>query len=163
MATAVFPAATALLRARSRDDGSVELHHHRGRHPRPGFAPPGREFSRFSFLSVDGSLRWRLGRRARILVRALERQHQFDQLLFAQLLQITAFHQPMDSEIGARGKGVGNYIKSEYLAGFASEYLAGLNRNLQLAKDWECLNRKALAFLRLASIRLMLRKLCNPA
>jgi hypothetical protein len=32
MATAVFPAATALLRARSRDDGSVELHHHRGRH-----------------------------------------------------------------------------------------------------------------------------------
>jgi hypothetical protein len=32
-----------------------------------------------------------------------------------------------------------------------------------LAKDWECLNQKALAFLRLASIRLMLRKLCNPA
>lgn len=32
----------------------------------------------------------------------------------------------------------------------------------RLAKDWECLNRKALAFLRLASIRLMLRKLCNP-
>jgi hypothetical protein len=29
-----------------------------------------------------------------------------------------------------------------------------------LAKDWECLSRKALAFLRLASIRLMLRKLC---
>jgi len=27
-----------------------------------------------------------------------------------------------------------------------------------LAKDWENLNRKALAFLRLASIRLMLRK-----
>ena len=33
----------------------------------------------------------------------------------------------------------------------------------RLAKDWECLNHKALAFLRLASIRLMLRKLCNPA
>jgi hypothetical protein len=32
----------------------------------------------------------------------------------------------------------------------------------RLAKDWENLNRKALAFLRLASIRLMLRKLCNP-
>src|ERR1700694_4302638 len=31
----------------------------------------------------------------------------------------------------------------------------------RLAKDWECLNRKALAFLRLASIRLMLRKLCQ--
>jgi transposase len=33
----------------------------------------------------------------------------------------------------------------------------------RLAKDWENLNRKALAFLRLASIRLMFRKLCNPA
>jgi putative transposase len=41
--------------------------------------------------------------------------------------------------------------------------LAWLNRCRRLAKDWECLNRKALAFLRLASIRLMLRKLCNPA
>ena len=37
-----------------------------------------------------------------------------------------------------------------------------LNRCRRLAKDWENLNRKALAFLRLASIRLMLRKLCNP-
>jgi putative transposase len=33
----------------------------------------------------------------------------------------------------------------------------------RLAKDWENLNRKALAYLRLASIRLMLRRLCNPA
>jgi transposase len=40
--------------------------------------------------------------------------------------------------------------------------LAWLNRCRRLAKDWEKLNRKALAFLRLASIRLMLRKLCNP-
>ncbi len=40
--------------------------------------------------------------------------------------------------------------------------LAWLNRCRRLAKDWESLNRKALAFLRLASIRLMLRKLCNP-
>jgi len=31
-----------------------------------------------------------------------------------------------------------------------------------LAKDWENLNRKALVFLCLASIRLILRKLCNP-
>jgi hypothetical protein len=37
---------------------------------------------------------------------------------------------------------------------------AWLNRCRRLAKDWECLSRKALAFLRLASIRLMLRKLC---
>jgi transposase len=36
-----------------------------------------------------------------------------------------------------------------------------LNRCRRLAKDWECLNQKALAFLRLASIRIMLRKLCQ--
>jgi transposase len=41
--------------------------------------------------------------------------------------------------------------------------IAWLNRRQRLAKYWENLNRKALAFLRLASIRLMLRKLCNPA
>ena len=40
---------------------------------------------------------------------------------------------------------------------------AWLGRCRRLAKDWENLNRKALAFLRLASIRLMLRKLCSPA
>src|SRR5215469_7845632 len=39
---------------------------------------------------------------------------------------------------------------------------AWLGRCRRLAKDWECLNRKALTFLKLASIRLMLRKLCNP-
>jgi transposase len=39
---------------------------------------------------------------------------------------------------------------------------AWLGRCRRLAKDWECLNRKALAFLQLASIRLMLRKICNP-
>ena len=40
--------------------------------------------------------------------------------------------------------------------------LAWFGRCRRLAKDWENINRKALAFLRLASIRLMLRKLCNP-
>ena len=39
--------------------------------------------------------------------------------------------------------------------------IAWLNRCRRLAKDWECLNRKALAFLRLASIRFMVRKLCQ--
>jgi transposase len=39
--------------------------------------------------------------------------------------------------------------------------IAWLNRCRRLAKDWECLNRKALAFLRWASVRLMLRKLCQ--
>ena len=38
---------------------------------------------------------------------------------------------------------------------------AWLNRCRRLAKDWENLTRNALAFLRLASIRLMLRRL-NP-
>jgi len=36
-----------------------------------------------------------------------------------------------------------------------------LNRCRRLAKDWECLNRSALAFLRWASVRIMLRKLCQ--
>jgi transposase len=39
--------------------------------------------------------------------------------------------------------------------------IAWLNRCRRLAKDWENPNRNALAFLKLASIRLMLRKLCN--
>lgn len=40
---------------------------------------------------------------------------------------------------------------------------AWFNRCRRLAKDWECLNVKALAFLKLASIRLMTRRLCNPS
>ena len=40
---------------------------------------------------------------------------------------------------------------------------AWFGRCRRLAKDLECLNRKGRAFLRLASIRLMMRKLCNPA
>ena len=39
--------------------------------------------------------------------------------------------------------------------------LAWLNRCRRLAKDVENRTRNALAFLKLASIRLMLRKLCN--
>jgi putative transposase len=39
--------------------------------------------------------------------------------------------------------------------------LAWLNRCRRLAKDFENLHRSALAFVKLASIRLMLRKLCN--
>jgi len=40
---------------------------------------------------------------------------------------------------------------------------AWLNRCRRLAKDWENLTRNALAFLRLASIRLMLRRLNQPS
>jgi len=39
---------------------------------------------------------------------------------------------------------------------------AWLNRCRRLAKDFENLTRIALTFVKLASIRLMLRKLCNP-
>ena len=40
---------------------------------------------------------------------------------------------------------------------------AWLGRCRMLARDWENFNQKAIAFLRLASIRLILIKLCNPA
>ena len=39
--------------------------------------------------------------------------------------------------------------------------IAWLNRCRRLAKDWENLSSRALAFVHLASIRMMLRKLCN--
>jgi transposase len=39
--------------------------------------------------------------------------------------------------------------------------LAWLGRCRRLAKDWECLNQRARGFLLLASIRLMVRRLCR--
>ena len=65
--------------------------------------------------------------------------------------------------------GVEIVKRSDAVKGFAivpkrwivERTIAWLNRCRQLAKDWECLSRKALAFLHLASIRLMLRKLCQ--
>jgi transposase len=39
--------------------------------------------------------------------------------------------------------------------------IAWLNRCRRLAKDWERMNQNALAFLRWASVRLMVRKLCQ--
>jgi transposase len=41
--------------------------------------------------------------------------------------------------------------------------IAWLNRCRRLAKDWECLNRRALAFLQWASVRRMLRRLCQES
>lgn len=41
--------------------------------------------------------------------------------------------------------------------------IAWLNRCRRLAKDWERFNHSALAFLRWASIRLMLRRLCQTS
>ena len=54
--------------------------------------------------------RRRLGRCAGVLLRPLKPKHQLDQLLLAQLLQISPIHPHMDSEIETRGKGVGSYI-----------------------------------------------------
>jgi transposase len=39
--------------------------------------------------------------------------------------------------------------------------IAWLNRCRRIARDWECLNRSALVFLRWASIHRMLRRLCQ--
>ena len=46
----------------------------------------------------------------------------------------------------------------DFTAGWQVEVL---NRCRRLAKDWENLNRKARAFLLMASIRLMVRRLCR--
>ena len=46
-------------------------------------------------------------------------------------------------------------------AGWSNGRFAWLGRCRRLAKDFENLSRNALAFLNLASIRLMLRRLCS--
>lgn len=46
----------------------------------------------------------RLRRRARVFLGPLKLQHQFDQLLLAELLQITSIHAPMDSDFLCLGK-----------------------------------------------------------
>ena len=51
--------------------------------------------------------RWRFRRRAGVFLGALEPEHQFDQLLLAEPLQITPIHPAMDSEIARLGKGAG--------------------------------------------------------
>lgn len=59
--------------------------------------------------------------------------------------------------------------RSDHVKGFAvlprrwvvERTFAWLNRCRRLAKDWENLSHRALVFLRLASIRLMVRRLCN--
>ena len=76
----------------------------------------------------------------------------------------------LDTEI-VRPKGMRSIKRSDQAKGFVvlpkrwivERTIAWLNRCRRLAKDWENLNRNALAFLQLASIRLMLRKLCNPS
>jgi hypothetical protein len=57
--------------------------------------------------------RRRLRRRARCLLGMLHPQHQLDQFVLRQPLQITSIHNPMDSGISGDGKGVGNYTSSQ--------------------------------------------------
>jgi transposase len=65
----------------------------------------------------------------------------------------------LDIEIVKRSDQVSGFVVLP-IRWIVERTIAWLNRCRRLAKDWENLNRKALAFLRLASIRLML---CNPA
>ena len=95
--------------------------------------------------------------------------------LFPFILRIFADAGYQGPRVALAAANTGNWIveivrRSDCAKGFAvlpkrwivERTIAWLNRCRRLAKDWENLNRKGLAFLRLASIRLMLRKLCNP-
>src|SRR5665811_2107860 len=72
----------------------------------PGFAPPGREFSRFSFLSVEGGLddvrEFLSGRWSRST-------NSINCSLLSCCKSVRSMS-PMDSEIAPHGKGVGNYV-----------------------------------------------------
>jgi hypothetical protein len=66
--------------------------------------------TRMGVLSLFPLVRGRrLRRTPRCLIRWLE-PRQINQLALAQLLQISAIHGHMDSEIGPRGKRMGNYL-----------------------------------------------------
>ena len=69
----------------------------------------------------------------------------------------------LETEIVKRSDHAKGFVVLPQPLDIIERTIAWLNRCRRLAKEWENLNRKALAFLRLASIRLMLRKLCNPA
>jgi len=76
------------------------------------------------------SVERRLGRRARHLVGPLKPENQLDQLLFAELLQITSIHSIMDSGIYPADKGVGNY----WLGDLSGKRLAVLVRSCPTSK-----------------------------
>jgi len=103
-------------------------------------------------------------------------------LVMATLFGMFPFLKKLFADAGYQGpiflEGVKRYLpnlsveivkRSDKAAGFellpkrwvVERTFAWLNRCRRLAKDWESLNYNALAFLRLASIRLMLRRLCN--
>jgi transposase len=64
------------------------------------------------------------------------------------------------TEISTRGEQVKGFVALPK-RWIVERTLAWLNRNRRLAKDFENRTRYAVAFLHLASIRLMSRKLCN--
>ena len=68
----------------------------------------------------------------------------------------------LETEIVKRSDRVKAASSSSPGVGWSNAPSPGSTRCRRLAKDWENLNRNALAFIKLASIRLMLRKLCNP-
>jgi transposase len=69
---------------------------------------------------------------------------------------------PVDVEIVTRSDAAKGFVVLPK-RWIVERTIAWLNRCRRLAEDWECLNRKAPAVLRLASIRLMLRKLCQTS
>jgi transposase len=94
--------------------------------------------------------------------------------LFPFILRIFAYAGYQGPRVALAAANSGNWVveivKRSDAKGFAvlpkrwivERTIAWLNRCRRLAKDWERFNCKALAFLCLASIRLMLRRLCNP-
>jgi len=67
----------------------------------------------------------------------------------------------LDTEIVKRPNSAKGFVKLPK-RWIVERTIAWINRCRRLANGWENLNRNALAFLKLASIRPMLRKLCNP-
>ena len=66
----------------------------------------------------------------------------------------------LEIEIVKRSEQVKGFVKLPK-RWIVERTIAWLNRCRRLAKDWENLNLKARAFLLLASIRLMVRRLCR--
>src|SRR5664279_2350437 len=74
----------------------------------------------------------RLGRSPRRFIRPLKLQHQINQLVLAQMLQISPIHRRMDSEIATRGKGGGASVSILILIAAPKKGVgnyAGLERN----------------------------------
>lgn len=103
------------------------------------------------------------------LLRALAERFPVLATLFAD----GAYQGPQCREGGAKvrpGLSIEILIRSDQVKGFVAfpkrwiveRTLAWLNRTRRLAKDFETRLRYALAFTHLASLRLRVRKLCNP-